>query len=316
MMKNMNKNIYALIGAFFLLFSLSCSNSQKNQNSKQDSLTAGSTKEDILVGTLDVLVDESALPMMKLQEEVFLSAYPNAKLNFIVKPEVLAVKDLLADKAHVAILARELNAEESKYFTDRSIHPRVFPVWSDAIVLLANTKSADTSVTISQLTEIMKGVSLSKKKLVFDNLNASSFRQLQEMGGIEKVAANFVVGAENAQAVLNDLTANEDYIGVIGYNEFLALKSSFSNNIRILSVKNTIGDKADNVYYKPTQSTIAAAQYPLVRTFYVLNYQPNLGLGTGFSAFLTGDRGQRIVLKSGLVPASMPGREIIIRDKI
>ena len=46
------------------------------------------------------------------------------------------------------------------------------------------------------------------------------------------------------------------------------------------------------------------------------NYQPNLGLGIGFSAFLTGDRGQRIVLKSGLVPATMPGREIIIRDDI
>lgn len=312
----MNKNIYALVGAFFLLFSIGCSNSQKNQNPQQDSLAANAAKEDILVGSLNVLVDASILPMMKLQEEVFLSAYPNAKLNFIAKPEVLAVKDLLADQAYVAILARELNAEENKYFTDRSIHPRVFPVWSDAIVLLGNTKSADTSVTIPQLTEIMKGASLFKKKLVFDNLNGSSFRQLQEIGAIEKVASNFVIGAQDAQEVLKSVAENADQIGVIGYNEFLALKSSFSNNIRILSVKNTVGDKADNVYYKPTQSTIAAAQYPLARTFYVLNYQPNLGLGTGFSAFLTGDRGQRIVLKSGLVPASMPGREIIIRDKI
>jgi len=48
----------------------------------------------------------------------------------------------------------------------------------------------------------------------------------------------------------------------------------------------------------------------------VLNYQPNLGLGIGFSAFLTGDRGQRIVLRSGLVPATMPGRELIIRDEL
>jgi len=45
-----------------------------------------------------------------------------------------------------------------------------------------------------------------------------------------------------------------------------------------------------------------------------LNYQPNLGLGIGFSSFMTGDRGQRIVLKSGLLPATMPGRELIIRD--
>lgn len=316
MMKSITKNIYAGVGAFFMIFSIGCSNSPKNQTTGKDSVVVASAKEDILVGTLNVVVDASIYPLMKQQEEVFLSAYPNAKLNLIVKPELLAVKELLADKATVAVIARQLNAEESQYFASRSIQPRVFPVWSDAIVLLGNTKSADTSVTIPQLGEIMKGSNVSNKKLIFDNLNSSSFRQLQEMGAIEKVAANFVEGAENAVQVLKSVSENADNIGVISYNEYLDLKSSFSNNIRILSVKNTIGDKADNVYYKPTQSTIAATQYPLVRTFYVLNYQPNLGLGIGFSAFLTGDRGQRIVLKSGLVPAEMPGREIIIRDKI
>src|SRR5690606_35705176 len=114
------------------------------------------------------------------------------------------------------------------------------------------------------------------------------------------------------------VAADENKIGILGYNVYSELIASFQNknNIRILSLQNTIGEAADGLYYRPNQSTIAAEQYPLRRMFYVLSYQPNLGLGIGFSAFLTGDRGQRIVLKSGLVPATMPTRNIIIRDEI
>ncbi|SMG47695.1 PstS family phosphate ABC transporter substrate-binding protein [Sphingobacterium psychroaquaticum] len=314
----MKRYIYGGMAALLLMTTVGCFNTKNEGQSNVDSTAApkGGSKEDILVGTLNVVVDASIFPLMREQEEVFLAAYPNAKLNIIVKPEVLAVKELLADKATVAVLARELNEKENEYFANRSIKPRVFPVWSDAVVFVGNTKSADTSVTIPVVLDMMKGQNANNKKLIFDNLNSSSFRQLQELGKIEKVASNFVEGVGDARGVLNTVMNNSDRIGVISYNEYLDLESSFSNNIRILSVKNTIGEKADNMYYKPNQSTIAAEQYPLRRTFYVLNYQPNMGLGIGFSAFLTGDRGQRIVLKSGLVPASMPGREIIIRDNI
>lgn len=311
----MNRFIYMGAAALMLFGSASCSNNNKQQGTGESNAPV-SVKEDILVGSLNVIVDASVFPLLKEQEDVFLSAYPNAKLNFIAKPEVLAVKDLVEDKGSVAILARELSEEENKNFASRSIQPRVFPIFSDAIVFVSHTNSSDTSVTIQEVLDLMKGTSTSGKRLLFDNLNSSSFRQLKSLGNLDKVASSFVEGANTAKEVLETVAATPGKIGVISYNEYLDLKLSFSNNIRILSVKNTIGDKPDNIYYKPNQSTIAAEQYPLRRTFYVLNYQPNLGLGLGFSAFLTGDRGQRIVLKSGLVPATMPGREIIVRDKI
>lgn len=297
---------------------LSCSRSKKSESAGTDSASTNTAKEDILVGTLHVAVDESVYPLLKEQEEVFLSAYPNAKIQFLAKPELLAVKELLADKASVAILARELNETEAAYFKQRSITPRVFPVWTDGIVVVNNTKQADTSVTIEYLVEALKGNSADRRKLVFDNVNSSSFRQLKELGKIDKVAGNYVEEAKTASNVLQAVANGSDKIGILGYNEYMDLISTFQNknNIRILSVQNTQGEKADRQFYKPNQSTIATGQYPLRRTFYVLNYQPNMGLGIGFSAFLTGDRGQRIVLRSGLVPATMPGREIIVRDNI
>src|SRR5690606_7831129 len=98
-------------------------------------------------------------------------------------------------------------------------------------------------------------------------------------------------------------------IGLISYNQYLSLERHFTkkDKIRILSVLNDTLQSP--TYVKPTQASLSTGEYPLRREVKVLNYQPNLGLGMGFSAFLTGDRGQRIVLKSGLLPAKMPGRE-------
>jgi phosphate transport system substrate-binding protein len=41
--------------------------------------------------------------------------------------------------------------------------------------------------------------------------------------------------------------------------------------------------------------------------------EPYSGLGTGFVSFVAGDQGQRIILKSGLVPATMPVRLIQVK---
>jgi len=46
----------------------------------------------------------------------------------------------------------------------------------------------------------------------------------------------------------------------------------------------------------------------LWREVYILSKEAYTGLGTGFTAFVASERGQRIVLKFGLVPATMPVR--------
>jgi len=42
---------------------------------------------------------------------------------------------------------------------------------------------------------------------------------------------------------------------------------------------------------------------------------PRSALPWGFASFLASDRGQRIILKSGLVPATQPVRVVNIKDK-
>ncbi|MBK8471826.1 MAG: hypothetical protein IPL33_06420 [Sphingobacteriales bacterium] len=45
---------------------------------------------------------------------------------------------------------------------------------------------------------------------------------------------------------------------------------------------------------------------------YSISREMRSGLGTGLSAYLAAEKGQRIILKSGLVPSTMPLRIVSI----
>lgn len=64
--------------------------------------------------------------------------------------------------------------------------------------------------------------------------------------------------------------------------------------------------------YKPYQAYIALNNYPLCRNIYAILNDPRNGLASGFASFLTSDRGQKIILKTGIVPATQPVRIVNI----
>ena len=66
--------------------------------------------------------------------------------------------------------------------------------------------------------------------------------------------------------------------------------------------------------FKPYQAYLALGDYPFSRDVYVIVTDPRQGLPSGLSIFLTTDRGQRIILKSGLVPATQPVRIVTVKD--
>lgn len=286
---------------------VSCKNKAKNEKGS----------EDILTGKLPVLVDQTLLPIIQESADVFESSYPNSNLELIARPEIRAINALLADSAYVVVLTRKLTEVEDSYFKKRGIQPKIFQMATDAVVLINNRNSTDTIMPQKSVKSLLQG-NLAGQRLIFDNANSSTLRYLKDYFKLNKIDANAVSAMKDSEDVMKYVSENANAVGVIGYNWYLKAVEKNSNlldKIRTLSIE-SVGKEGEKVhFYKPSQSTIADNLYPFTRPVYIMNYQPNMGLGLGFSAFLTGDRGQRIVLKAGLVPATMPGREIIIRDE-
>ena len=66
----------------------------------------------------------------------------------------------------------------------------------------------------------------------------------------------------------------------------------------------------DDYFYQPYQAYLATKQYSLIRSVYTISREPRAGLATGFASFIMSDKGQKIFLKAGLMPANAPVRII------
>ena len=301
----MNKLTRILVGFVLLtlLFVFSC---QKKNNKANDTM---------LEGKATVYVDESILPIIEDEAAVFEAEY-NAKLQLISKSENEVINDLFNDKAKILILTRTLSAKELKAYESKKITPKITPFATDAVAFIRNKTTNDTLIALQEVIDFVHGKAVPNiKGLVFDNANSSTARYISEISGVPVNSQKNIFSFKTNEEVIKYVAKNDDMVGVIGMNWIfqppLDLQSTV-DSVNILGVKGI--NKSEYIF--PTQDNLAQGKYPLARDLYIVNCQGYSGLGKGFSIFLNEDRGQRIILKSGLVPKRFPGRKIVIRNTI
>jgi phosphate transport system substrate-binding protein len=278
-----------------------------NQQEKKNT-----NKESILKGTATILVDETLTPIIEDQVAVFESKY-DAKINIVSKSESEVVISLFKEKSGIAVLSRNLTIEENKIFEQKKITPKITKFATDAIALISNKAHKDTLIDLKNVIEFMQGKQNSSiKGLVFDNPNSSTVRYMNDLAGIKEIPQKGVFSFKTNQEVIKFVAQNEGMIGVVGVNwlfQPMPDMQEYVDKVNVLGVKSLSGGN----YYMPTQNNLAEGKYPLARDLYIINAQGYTGLGMGFASFVAGDIGQRIILKSGLLPVRIPGRKIIIR---
>jgi phosphate transport system substrate-binding protein len=298
------RNAVKLFSLFiFFVFIISCNKSNNNN------------QETILKGNATLLVDETLKPIMEDQIEIFESRY-EAKIKLDAKSENEVIQALVKDTSSIAVLSRKLNEDELKVFASRKIIPKTTPIAIDAIALISNGNSNDTLVVLSDVLDFMKGKVQGKiKGLVFDNPNSSTVRYMDSLAGLQSIPQKGVFSFGTNNEVIKFVSENTGMIGIVGIN-WLSLPSPamqhYVDNVNVVSVKGL----KDSNYYSPSQNNIAEGKYALARNLYIINCQGYSGLGMGFASFVAGDIGQRIILKSGLLPVKVPPRKLNIRKEI
>jgi phosphate transport system substrate-binding protein len=262
-----------------------------------------------------VLVDESIKPIVEDLVQVFESKY-NDKILIVAKSEREVIQSLSKDTARIAVLTRRITKKEEAFFIAKKLNPRMTPFAHDAIAFIANKNTKDTLITLKEVKDFMNGSKSTKiKGLVFDNLNSSTVRLISELSGITSIPKDNVFSFKTNNEVINYVAENNGIIGVVGINYIFEPSEKIMASIPKINVLNVL-NTTDNVYYSPTQNNLAEGAYPLVRKLFVVNAQGQEGIGLRFSAFIASEIGQRIILKSGLLPYEMPSRKIRIRNTI
>jgi phosphate transport system substrate-binding protein len=284
-----------------------------NQNSKtavQEETTAS--------GTVKLIVDESFQPIVDEEARVFEYSYPKAKLDISYQTENSVLRLLLNDSIRFAILSRELRPDEIKLLKDKTLPPVVTRFAVDAITFIVNETSNDTLTTVNEIKKILNGETKTDVDIVFDNANSSLVRYLKEFTGNKEFKLKNIFAVKNNKEVIRYISKHPQAIGITGFSWLNDPDKDFADavqKVKIVAVKDENSKDAPDQYFKPSQTTIALKQYPFIRGLYLVNSTGKMGLASGFGQFVLSDRGQRIILRSGILPDSLPNRQINIKRK-
>lgn len=298
-----------------------CACNSKNKDGRTDTYTTG---------TIPIAVDEGFKPIIDEELTVFEALYPMAKIKPNYCSEVDAINSLLKDSVRLVISTRRLSSKETESFNSRKFYPKEIKLAVDGIGLIVNNQNPDSMITVSQIKKILTGEittwkqihpssKLGNVQIVFDNPNSSTVRFAKDSICQGKAFAKERINAQKTNSQVFDyVSKTPNAIGIIGVN-WLGVRSdttnlSFKKEVRVLAVSKAEKATPSNSF-KPYQAYLALGDYPLSRDVYVLVNDPREGLASGLSIFLTTDRGQRIILKSGLVPATQPVRIVHVKDE-
>ncbi|MEI8085746.1 MAG: substrate-binding domain-containing protein [Paludibacter sp.] len=304
---------------FILALSLySCQN--KSKDGKTDTYTTGVIK---------IAVDESFEPIIQEELDVFEAQFPKAGIVPTYTNEVEAINSLLKDSVRLSIVTRPLSANELDNMKQRKFSPRSYKLATDGIALIINNNNHDSLITVNDIRKILTGQvktwkeiypnsNLGKLKVVFDNPNSSTIRYALDSICNGKPLSNELNAQKTNLDVIDYVSKTPNSIGIIGVNWLGNRKDTtnltFKNEVRVMSVSNEVIATSENSY-KPYQAYLFYGYYPLTRSVYIVLNDPRGALPSGLTSFLTSDRGQRIILKSGLVPATQPIRIVNIKNE-
>ncbi len=271
-------------------------------------------------GNIKIGVDESFQLLAMAEIDAFQSMYKYATINPLYKPENDLFSDFFKDSIRLMITTRKLTPQEEEGLKSNNIIARTTKIAYDALAFIIHKDNPDSLIKFETIREIFSGKlskweqinrksKLKDIKIVFDNPKSANVRFIMERFSLPVQFPDYCAAVNSNEEVINYVEKNKNAIGLISVNWISDKQDTVSNKflskVKVVAIGSALGN---NEYMLPYQAYIAEKSYPFIREVYMINRESFSGLGSGFTAYVAGEIGQRIILRSGLVPATMPIR--------
>jgi phosphate transport system substrate-binding protein len=312
MKSNIAFSFLLIVGFLFL----SCGDSKK---SNRNTATTGLVK---------IACCETLRPILEAEVDLFSATYDQADIVMSYLPESEAFDLLFKDSVSAIFATKKLTAKEIAMFNKKSLYPEQAKLAVDAIALIINHSNVDSFLTVNQIRDILRGKITKWKQInpkskngdiqvVFDNQKSSIVSYFVDSICGGQVDPKVLSAMKLNTDVINYVAENKNTLGFIGVswisNRTDSLHLSFNRKVRTVAVSDSDVADSDNSFL-PYQAYLVDGLYPFARDVYYIGVEPYHGLATGFSNFVASENGQRIILKSGILPALAPTRLVHVRS--
>jgi phosphate transport system substrate-binding protein len=264
---------------------------------------------------INVDADPGIEHAMAHEIDIFEFQYDSLKVNIQYKNEAEMLEDFRAGKADVLIMTRMLDTLEKETMISRdTLYVRELQVAYDAVALVVNRNFNDTTLTMEKLKWAFNpdNNDASSHLMVFDQQGSVVKFMLRKLGYKEKVSSH-VSALQSPAEVIEYVKNDKNAIGFVPFNFLSDFRDSrvlrTYDSVKILSLRSKDEDGHD-ISVSANQVDIVTGQYPLrrnINTVMRYNYAP---LDWQFVDFLYKQRGARIFMKDGIIPAHIPALDI------
>ena len=279
-------------------------------------------------GKIRMGLDDSYSLLMDAEIYAFETFYRYAHIDTMCRNEADIIDAFKKDSIPLMVVNRKMTQAEEDNLKAKQIIIRTTRVAYDAVAIILNPSNSDTNILYGQVADIFKGKIITWKqvnpksklgnlKVIFDNYKSGNTRYFREKFKLEKLPAT-CFAMNNNEEVIGFVEQHPDAIGILSVNWISdkedTVSHRFLSRIKVASINREGTDGPDATFYTPHPGYIAEGFYPFVREVFMISRQTYSGLAIGFTSYVAGTDGQLIVLRSGLVPATMPVRIVQIKN--
>lgn len=327
---------FLIIAVLTMLASVSCTKIKRGEYAK---------------GSATIYCDDGFKNILQEEIEVFEFSYPESSIIPFYVSEQEAIDTLMADATQAIIVTRELTKEQKEYLKKkykRVVRSNCIAV--DAVALITNKENNVNSLSTKEIGEILNGKitkwsqlagnDTTQINLIFDNAGSSTISYLKEkfLENGRKISDNPNAFAQKNNAQVFDVVKKDkNALGVISVswlgadlssaknipvdkrvedykNETDTIVPTLTTEVNVVKVSNpTEANDFDPTAYEPYQVYINSGEYPLFRKVYMISTASNSTVLHSFYTFVTGFAGQKIIMKTGILPYHSSARVVEVK---
>lgn len=302
-------------------------------------------------GSATIFCDDGFRNALQEEIEVFEFSYPESSIIPFYVSEQEAIDTMLVDGTQAIIITREFSKEERDYMKNkfkRIVRQHCIAV--DAVALITNKDNRVTSLSVTEIGDILNGKvtkwsqlagnDTTAIKLVFDNVGSSTVSYMRErfLPEGKKISDNPNAFAQKNNAAVFDIVKKDpNALGIISVswlgddlddakkvpvdqrykdyqNQNDTIATELTTEVNVVKVSNpTEANDFNPIAYKPYQAYINSGEYPLFRKVYMISTASNSTVLHSFYSFVTGFAGQKILMKTGILPYNSHARVVELK---